>query len=92
MQTLIHRTFCAFLALAWIVSATAAQTTEEEELASVYGGADAFVLPSLSEPWGLVVNEAMLCGLPVLVSTQCGCATDLAQPETGWQPYAPGRA
>ena len=41
--------------------------------------ADALVLPSLSEPWGLVVNEAMACGLPVLVSDRCGCVDDLVQ-------------
>ena len=41
--------------------------------------ADALVLPSLSEPWGLVVNEAMACGLPVLVSDRCGCADDLVR-------------
>ena len=38
---------------------------------------DVLVLPSYSEPWGLVVNEAMACGLPVVVSEKCGCAIDL---------------
>lgn len=40
---------------------------------------DVLVLPSLSEPWGLVVNEAMACGMPVIVSDRCGCAADLVQ-------------
>lgn len=39
--------------------------------------ADVLVLPSTSETWGLVVNEAQVCGLPVVVSDQCGCAEDL---------------
>lgn len=38
---------------------------------------DIFILPSTSEPWGLVVNEAMAAGLPVLVSKRCGCYPDL---------------
>lgn len=38
---------------------------------------DVLVLPSISEPWGLVVNEAMVCGMPVIVSKNCGCAEDL---------------
>jgi glycosyltransferase involved in cell wall biosynthesis len=40
---------------------------------------DCLVLPSKSEPWGLVVNEAMICGLGVIVSDSCGCKDDLVQ-------------
>ena len=47
--------------------------------------ADVLVLPSESEPWGLVVNEAMICGLPVLVSEPSGCVDDLVQVgKNGW--------
>jgi 1,2-diacylglycerol 3-alpha-glucosyltransferase len=42
-----------------------------------YAFARCFVLPSKREPWGLVVNEAMAAGLPVIVSSRCGCAEDL---------------
>jgi glycosyltransferase involved in cell wall biosynthesis len=48
-----------------------------EELPAWYAAAQAFILPSTTEQWGLVVNEAMAAGLPVLVSRRCGCAVDL---------------
>jgi glycosyltransferase involved in cell wall biosynthesis len=49
------------------------------ELPAYYGLAQAFILPSTEEQWGLVVNEAMACGLPVLVSKRCGCARTLVR-------------
>lgn len=52
----------------------------QSHVAEAYVAADALVLPSASETWGLVVNEAMLCGRPVIVSDAVGCAEDLVQP------------
>ncbi len=49
------------------------------ELAGWYGLASCLILPSLREPWGAVVNEAMAAGLPVLVSERCGCAPELVR-------------
>lgn len=51
-----------------------------EGLPELYKNAGCFILASLVEPWGLVVNEAMAAGLPVLVSRHCGC-----QPELCWR-------
>ena len=53
------------------------------ELPAYYALADAFVLPSTVEPWGLVVNEAMACGLPVVVSRRAGCARELVRTSNG---------
>jgi len=50
----------------------------QTEIPAAYVAADALVLPSDSgETWGLVVNEAMACGIPTIVSARCGCAEDL---------------
>jgi glycosyltransferase involved in cell wall biosynthesis len=57
----------------------------QSQLPSAYCAADVFVLPSLFEPFGLVVNEAMLCGLPVVVSDRVGAKFDLVRPgENGY--------
>jgi glycosyltransferase involved in cell wall biosynthesis len=48
-----------------------------EQLPIYYGLAEAFLHVSTTEQWGLVVNEAMAAGLPVVVSRRCGCAAEL---------------
>lgn len=53
--------------------------SDQEELFKHYFVGDALILPSKYEPWGLVVNEAMFAGLPVIVSDICGCSLDLVQ-------------
>ena len=56
-----------------------------DELPRFYAHAGAFVHASTTEQWGLVVNEAMASGLPVVVSERCGCAPDLVKEgENGW--------
>jgi glycosyltransferase involved in cell wall biosynthesis len=55
---------------------------QREHLAAYYALADVFVFPTHTDPWGLVVNEAMACGLPVISSGAAGCAADLV--ENGW--------
>jgi len=49
------------------------------DICKYYALASAFVLASYSEPWGLVVNEAMCAGLPILVSVSCGSSVDLVK-------------
>lgn len=49
----------------------------QEELGAYYAASDVFVLPTQSDPWGLVLNEAMACKLPVISSNVAGAAYDL---------------
>jgi 1,2-diacylglycerol 3-alpha-glucosyltransferase len=53
---------------------------QREDLGNYYPLAEALILPTHSDPWGLVVNEAMACGLPIIVSDVAGCAPDLVKP------------
>lgn len=48
-----------------------------EQLPEIFHRHDIFILPSLYEPWGLVVEEALYHGLPVIASHHVGCARDL---------------
>ena len=61
-----------------------AGTKTQEEVSKTLAECDCLVLPSLSEPWGLVANEALCAGLPLIVSDRCGCALDLALEGIGW--------
>jgi glycosyltransferase involved in cell wall biosynthesis len=51
----------------------------QSELPALYGSSDIFVLPSEHEAWGLAVNEAMCAGLPIVVSREVGCVSDLVR-------------
>ncbi|MBW3022892.1 glycosyltransferase, partial [Candidatus Woesearchaeota archaeon] len=50
-----------------------------KEVIKYYAVSNVLVLPSISELWGLVVNEAMICQLPVVVSRNCGSSYDLVR-------------
>jgi len=56
--------------------------TQREHLPAFYALADMLVLPTHTDTWGMVVNEAMASGLPIVVSDVAGCAADLVT--DGW--------
>ena len=49
----------------------------QSQMPEVYVAADVLLLPSSSETWGLVVNEAFACRLPAVVSDRVGCGPDM---------------
>lgn len=63
------------------VNASIVGFLNQTEIPKAYAVSDCLILPSnFNETWGLVVNEAMACGIPAIVSNQCGSAEDLALP------------
>jgi glycosyltransferase involved in cell wall biosynthesis len=57
-----------------------------EHMPAVYKRADVLIFPTLEDVWGLVANEALLSGLPVLCSKYAGCAEELFDPENIFDP------
>lgn len=68
------------LASASHLPATFAGFLNQSRIVEAYAAGDCLVLPSdFGETWGLVVNEAMVCGLPAIVSDRVGCGPDLVE-------------
>jgi len=61
------------------VKATFLGALDRDDLPRVYAAADVFVLPSHSEPWGMVLNEAATAGLALVATDACGAAFDLIE-------------
>jgi 1,2-diacylglycerol 3-alpha-glucosyltransferase len=57
-----------------------------EQIPEIYALAEVFVFPTYTDTWGLVVNEAMACSLPIVASQVAGCVPDLL--EDGWNGFA----
>jgi glycosyltransferase involved in cell wall biosynthesis len=55
-------------------------------MASFYRSADVLVFPTMEDVWGLVANEGVLTGIPVLCSKYAGCAPELFDPESIFDP------
>lgn len=60
-----------------------------EAMPDFYRSADALIFPTMGDVWGLVANEAILSGLPVLCSRYAGCAPELFDPESIFDPADP---
>ena len=61
-----------------------------ESLVEAFGSADVFVLPSMHDGWGVVVNQAVAAGLPVIASSAVGAAADLVVEDGNGHIFAAG--
>lgn len=62
---------------------------EPDEMPSIYKACDFMVFPTFDDVWGLVVNEAILAGVPVISSPFAGCAAELLPPTNIFNPHDP---
>jgi glycosyltransferase involved in cell wall biosynthesis len=60
-----------------------------ERISEFYALADALIFPTHSDPWGLVVNEAMACSLAIVASDVAGCVADLVRPSRNGFTFRP---
>jgi glycosyltransferase involved in cell wall biosynthesis len=74
------RAECEAFAASRQLPVTFAGFFNQARMPNAYASADVLVVPSISETWGLVVNEAMASGIPAIVSSRVGCAPDLVSP------------
>lgn len=63
---------------------------QREKMSTYYALAQMLILPTYTDTWGLVVNEAMACGLPVIVSRAAGCVADLVRENWNGLLFPPG--
>jgi glycosyltransferase involved in cell wall biosynthesis len=56
----------------------------QTQMPIIYRLANLYILPSVSETWGLGMNEALACGVPVAASMHCGGAIDLINEDNGF--------
>jgi len=66
-----------------------AQSQPPERMPAVYRSADCLILPTLSDPWALVVNEALWSGIPVLASIYAGCTAEIVPEPNRFDPLDP---
>jgi glycosyltransferase involved in cell wall biosynthesis len=69
--------FRAFISTNALINVTIIPFQGRDSLRGIYRAADAFVLATREDVWGLVVNEAMACGLPVIVTDRCVAGVEL---------------
>jgi glycosyltransferase involved in cell wall biosynthesis len=86
----LREALSAYTAQQAIPGVNIAGFVNQTEIPRVYGMSDIFVLPSLDDPRGTVVNEAMASGLPVVVTDRCGAVGDIVSDGENGFVFSPG--